>query len=337
MRFIILIAFTLFVQEISARVRTFSSPDLKGLANVGLEIRKDGTERLVGLWKYERTHWVHGGIVVFDIVGNQLRKVWEDDNSLAFVQDFDSADINKDGRLDFVVSSGGYIEPNKDYHHFLALYLSDGQNQYRKQLIYNKRPDHVVLGDVEGDNQTDIVFTEQLEHDNPQVCWAKYEIKIGKWNNGNFQVRSTGIISKSSDSWARMVLGDIDHDGEAEILIYNHSSVAPHQQITIYNLNGETTPAWVIPRPQNRQYTPTILINKSGQILELEKGSITPTILDVHGAASKIAPIEIPEIDLADWNPAQVSGLTEPTTIILSQPKREGDLTRQITIYQNGD
>lgn len=66
-------------------------------------------------------------------------------------------------------------------------------------------------------------------------------------------------------------------------------------------------------------------------------GSVSATILDIYRAVYKITPNEIPEIDLARWNPAQVSGLTEPTTLILSQPTRKGDLTRQITIYENGD
>lgn len=87
----------------------------------------------------------------------------------------------------------------------------------------------------------------------------------------------------------------------------------------------------------SRQHIPNISVNKAGQIIELEKGSLTATILDINGAASKIAPNEIPEIDLADWRPARVSGLTAPTTLILSQPTRERGLTRQITIYENGD
>ena len=82
-------------------------------------------------------------------------------------------------------------------------------------------------------------------------------------------------------------------------------------------------------RPRtSRQHIPNISVNKAGQIIKLEKGSVSATILDIYGAAYKITPNEIPEIDLARWNPAQVSGLTEPTTLILSLPKREEDLTR---------
>lgn len=342
MRFLVLMLLGLLgllVQESSARVRNFTSPDLKGLSTVSLEVQKDGTEQLIGLWKYQRTYWVSGGVVVLKIVDDQLLKVWEDNNSLAHVQGYDSADINKDGNLDFVVSSYGYTGSERNYRGFLTFYLSDEENQFRKQLIpFHNAPYHVALGDTDGDQQDDVVFTEQFDsHPDSEGCsWLELEVKIGRWLNGDFQVKGTGIYLRSGDDWSKFTLGDVDKDGKAELLIYNYSNWEPHRSITIYNLNGETTPAWVIPRPRTED-TPTISVNQRGQIIELEKGSIEPTILDIYGSLSKIAPIEIPEIDLGDWNPAQVSGLTEPTTLILSQPNKKGDLSRQVTIYENSN
>ena len=336
MRFLFLVVMGLFAQESFAQVRQFTSPDLKGLRKAKLETKVDGAERLIGLWRYQHTHWVSGGIVVLDIVNDQLLKVWEDKNTLAFVNDYDSADLNGDGKLDFAVAGSGYTE-QKDFRQFIALYLSDEENQYRRQIIpFDNSPYNLALGDIDGDQQTEVIFTEQFDsHPESKVCsWLELEIKIGQWKNGDFQIKGTGINLPLGDDWSQFVLGDVDGDGIDEVVIHNFGYDG--RTILIYNLNGETTPAWVIPRPDYPNIE-TIFVNKAGQIVELAKGKTEPVLVDVNGNLSKIAPLDIPELDFAQWQPIQMDLFTDAVSLVLSKPTNGNSTARQITLYRNGD
>ena len=330
MRFLLFTVLGLFVQEASAEVRQFVSPYLKGLQRLELEVRDDGTERLVGFWRYQHTHWVGGGLVVLKIANNQLLKIWEDNSTLAYVNGYGSSDLNKDGKLDFVIAGSGYTE-QMNYHKFTAFYLSEGEDQYIRQIIpTDVAIHHLSLGNVDSDEETEIVFTEQFDsHPESNVCgWLELEVKIGHWVDGSFQARGTGINLPVGDDWLQFLLGDVDNDGEDEAVIHNYGYNG--RTILVYNLNGETTPAWTISRPNTEV---TISVNRAGQIVELKEGESRPTILSLNGGASKITTLEIPEIDLGQWRPIQMTLSATSTNLILSEGVNGNNTARQLTIY----
>lgn len=340
-----LLALALFVQEPLAQVRTFSSPDLKGLRKAVLETDKDGTERLIGFWNYRLNPYITGGIIVFDIEDNQLQKVWEDNSTLSFVEDWDVADLNGDGILDFAAAGSGTI--GEQYHNFIALYLSEGQNQYRIQRLpqpgnlYN-----VALGDIDGDGFPEIVFTEQFDsHPDSEACtWLELEIKIGRWQNGSMIVQSTGITLDTGDEWFELNLGDINNDGRDEAVLHQYDEQDDHDEpalgrsVLVYDLSGEPTIIETIQRPSVIEDTyPKVTVSRTGQILEFKDGSLRPDILNTGNGLFKLAVNEIPEVDLTQWKPVQIEMPTETTTLVLSQPASGKGDARQLTIYDSGE
>lgn len=339
MRFLFLFcAVGVFAQTSFAQVRTFSSSELKGVHKAFLEVGQNGVERLIGFWEYRHTPDISGGIVVMNIINDELVKVWEDNSTLAFVQDWDSADINGDGRFDFAVAGSGTIEQHHRY--FIALYMSEGENQYRKHLFpQSDFLHHVTLGDIDGDKQVEVLFTEQFEsHTDTEHCvWPEIRLKIGKWIGEGFLVEETEITLGVGDDWDQWLLGDVDNDGKDEAILHQHdvtnefgnSDPGLGRSILIYDLDEGTTPTHIIQRPDVTDSIPILSINKNGQLLEFKKGEIRPTVLNLDGSLSKIALPDIPEIDLAQWNPIQVSN-----GLILSEGLNGDPTERQLTIYK---
>ncbi len=338
------LALGLLVQEPFAQVRTFSSPELKGLRKAVLEVDKDGTERLIGFWKYRLNPYITGGIVVFDIVNNQLTKVWEDNSTLSFVQDWDAADLNGDGILDFAAAGSGSI--GEQYHNFIALYLSAGENQYSIQRLPQPgRLYNIALGDIDGDGFSEIVFTEQFDsHPDSEACsWLELEMKVGRWQNGSMIVQSTGITLDTGDEWFELNVGDVNNDGKDEAVLHQHDSaddigeMALGRSVLVYDLSGEPTIIETIQRPSVFEGTyPKVIVSRTGQILEFKEGSLRPDVLNPIKGLLKIAPVEIPEIDINEWKPVQVDIPTETTTLVLSQPANGKGDARQVVIYNNG-
>ena len=338
MRLIFLFVLSLFVQESFAQVRQFNSSELKGVRKAFLETENDGTEKLIGFWKFQRTPFISGGVVVLKIENDQLLKVWEDNNTFAFVKDWDSIDLNKDGKLDFVVTGLGRTEHG--LNDIIALYLSDERNQYQKQTFIQKHTlYHLTLGDIDGDQQTEIVFTEQFDsHPEGEGCsWLELEVKIGRWQNGDLQVQGTGIYLGIGDEWHQLTLGDTDNDGMDELALHQYDTQngprdkpALGRSILIYDLHsGIKLIDQIEHLDTEKSWNPRIAIDRIGQILEFRKGSIAPTVLSPNGGLSKIASLDIPEIDLAEWEPIQVS-----SKLVLSQPANGKSDSRQVTIYK---
>ncbi len=336
-----LLTLGLFVQEPFAEVRTFSSSELKGIRKAFLEVGQNGTERLIGFWKYQHTYDIGGGIIVLNIVNNQLVKVWEDNSTLSFVMDWGFADINGDDRFDFAVAGSGTV--NQDFRYFIALYLSVGENRYQKRLFpQSDLLHHVALGDIDGDRQTEILFTEQFDsHPDVEHCtWPEIRLKIGRWINGNLQIEETEITLGVGDDWNQWLLGDVDNDGKDEAILHQYDTSNEFgndlpglgRSVLIYDLDEGTTPTHIIQRPGVTDTIPVLSVNERGQILEFKKGDIRPTIINLDGGLSKIAIAEIPEVNYTQWSPVQIT-----SNLILSEPVDGNGTDRQITIYDHVD
>ena len=339
MRFFIpFVTWFLFSTVAEAQVRNFSSPELKGVRKAFLETKEDGTEQLIGFWDYQFNRRITGGIVVLRIINSQLLKVWENNDTFSYIEDYDAKDINKDGFLDFVAAGSGDVE-NQGFQFFIALFLSNGKSEYQKHIfvrptsLYNS-----AFGDINGDGQLEIVFIEQIEIPG-EGCLHQKEIKIGHLQGEALLVEDTGIFMSRDYSaeggkrhqgyWEAFTVGDVDDDGKDEAIIDNWADFAGGRFISVFNLEGnEKYPTVNFPRGYDKPYLEDLWVNKVGHIIELQKENPKPRVTSLNGTLSKIAAIELPEVDLTVWKPVQI---TMP--VVLSE-LRNGDKTaRQVTIY----
>ena len=345
MRLVFLLTLALFNLPASAQLRTFTSPDLKGLQRADLEVTDKGIEGLVGFWRYRHTHWVGAGLVALQIKDGELFKVWEDNTSLSYIAGYDVADINDDGNLDFAVAGAGYTD-DMSYRKFIAFYFSDGDT-YRQELVpFADSLYDLALGDVDGDGQLEVIFTQQFcsrPGSEETYGWLELEMKIGRWQNGSLQIQGTGITLGIGDEWYQITSGDVNNDGRDEVVLHQWDDtdepgeVGIGRSITVYDLSGEPTILESMQRPGTQDDRPRILINRVGQILEFKDGELKPDVLNVGNGLFKIAVNEIPEVDLAQWKPVQIEMPTETTTLVLSQPASGRGDARQLTIYDSGE
>ena len=315
-----------------AQGRTFTGPELKGIQKAVLETLPNGTERVIGFWKYQFTPVHTGGVIVLDIVSGQLKKVWEDNKTFSYTNSYDANDLNGDGQLDFVVAGIGLAELGNTLSRYFAIYLSDGANQYQRHIVPRKTlTHHIAIGDIDGDRQNEVVFTEQYDSysDSEEMGWLELEVKIGRWQNSIFRVQGTGVTLDSGDHWYQLILGDIDNDGRDEAVIHQDDSDNElGRSVLVYDLDGRVALAHTLGNlDSSLTPIPKLSVSK-GQLLQFESGSINPTVLPLGRGFSKIAPIELPETDLANWETVQVS-----TNLILSQPRDSKSNERQLILY----
>ncbi len=319
-------------QSTFAQVRTFTGPELKGIRKAVLEQLPNGTERVIGFWKYQLTPVHTGGVIVLDIVNGRLKKAWEDNRTFSHTNSYDANDLNGDGQLDFVVAGIGLAELGDTLSRYFAIYLSVGANQYQRHIVPRKTlTHHIAIGDIDGDRQNEVVFTEQYDSysDSEEMGWLELEVKIGRWQNGIFHVQGTGVTLDSGDHWYQLILGDIDNDGRDEALIHQDDSDNDlGRSVLVYDLDRGVAPAHTLANLDNSLSPIPKLSVSNGQLLQFESGSINPTVLPLGSGFSKIAQMELPETDLANWEPVQVS-----TNLILSQPRDSKSNERQLILY----
>ena len=336
---IFLFSLGLFIQEPLAQVRTFNSVELKGIHKAFLEVEQNGAERLIGFWKYDYTHSIGAGVIVLDIVGDRLEKVWEDNSTLSFVQDWDSKDINGDGRLDFAIAGSGNV--GQDFRYFIAFYLSDGENQYQKQLFpQGNMIHHLSIGDINGDGQIEILFTEQFEsHPEGEFCGRlELRLKVGKWIKGALLIEETEITLGTGDDWDQWLLGDVDNDGKDEAILHQYDTANEvgndnpglGRSILVYDLDEGITPTHIIQRPGVTDTIPILSVNEKGQILAFKKGDAKSTVIGLDGGFFETTIEGIPEANFRQWSSIQMN-----SNLILSEPVGGSGNDRQITIYNN--
>ena len=112
-------------------------------------------------------------------------------------------------------------------------------------------------------------------------------------------------------------------------MIDNWADFAGGRFISVFDLeNDEKQPTVNFPRSYDEPYLEDLWVNKVGHIIELQRENPKPRVTSLNGTLSKIAAIELPEVDLTVWKPVQI---TMP--VVLSE-LRNGDKTaRQVTIY----
>ena len=139
------------------------------------------------------------------------------------------ADLNGDTWLDLVVGNVSASEPNK-------LYMGDGDGGFCDSVAIGPVTDNtksVALGDVDGDGDMDLVVgnTGALGTDQPNRLYL-FDVGIGSPCNAGFDGGTA--IGSDTDMTDSLALGDVDGDGDMDLVAGNYSSLADRVRNKLY-------------------------------------------------------------------------------------------------------
>ena len=328
-RYVIFSVLTSFAQPLSAQVRHFNTQELTGVDIAVREILSNNSEQLICFRRHRPTNF--SDISIFEIVGEQLNKVWEHDHgAINLSYDFDTGDLNNDGQLDFaVVGMGRYDNGETVSINHVLLYLSNGdfRNYESHVLSRSRQVFHLAIGDINGDRQKEFIIAETVRSTED---WFDVELKTVRWFNGAFLVTETGIVAKHPEIyWTEVRLKDVDNDGRDEALI---SVMEGGPTLHIYDLDvlsSNAQPSRVIPKQE--QNSP-IFVNKKGEFFEL--GVQRPNLIPLGpNPATKIVPTVLSNLDFSVWHPIEIVE-SEADMVIVNRPVGQWSRTRQVSIYE---
>ena len=139
-------------------------------------------------------------------------------------------DIDNDGDMDIVIlKTGGYIK-----HSNIEIYKNDGNGFFSlfhdidlpKQTIVEYA---IALGDIDGNGSPDIVFNGEYEEVFGEII-MKFQVYQND-GNGSFTFHSEPNFDLAR-SWASFALGDVDNDGDKDLVIMGGSGSG------VYKNNG---------------------------------------------------------------------------------------------------
>jgi hypothetical protein len=131
---------------------------------------------------------------------------------------FEALDFDKDGDLDLLTTNGDNGEsaaPPKPYHG-IRIYLNDGRNQFTERWFF---PLHGAYGaraadfDLDGDIDVAAISYFPDFQNSPQEGFVYLE------NRGKFEFRPATIPQHADGRWMTIDAGDLDGDGDADIVI----------------------------------------------------------------------------------------------------------------------
>lgn len=187
-----------------------------------LDVNADGNLDLVTLFTQGRE-----SIVLFENKGkgNFEERMWLEFPSVYGSSYFELADLNADGHLDVVYANGD----NADYsvvlkpYHGIRIFLNQGNNRFVEQWFHPMNgAAKTHTRDFDGDGDLDIAtisFFPDLANQ-PEEGFYFFE------NKGNLEFDVYGSDATACGRWLVMDGGDIDNDGDEDIVL-GSSIVAP--------------------------------------------------------------------------------------------------------------
>ncbi|MEN0005793.1 MAG: VCBS repeat-containing protein, partial [Bacteroidota bacterium] len=174
------------------------------------------------------------------VMGSSVTKLYVNDGEGAFTEVLESplvdvnlgtvvfADVNSDNNTDILITG-----LDKDFNSTTNLYTNVGSGKFIKiGVLEGIYFGSITFSDVDGDNDQDLVITGRDKEDSPI---AKLYL-----NNGN------GIFSERVDTpfdgveFSDVAFGDIDGDGDQDILIIGQKDTLPSSYVTkLYKNGGE--------------------------------------------------------------------------------------------------
>ncbi|MDR8392899.1 VCBS repeat-containing protein [Aliifodinibius sp. S!AR15-10] len=183
------------------------------------DVNSDGWPDLMVLFGYDNE-----GIWLFL---NDREGGFTMDNLMRFppvygVTSFEWTDINGDGQKDIILTNGD----NADYspvlkpYHGLRIYLGNGEMQFEESYFYPLNgTTQALVKDFDSDGDKDIAtisFFADFEA-NPSESFVLFE------NSGDLEFQPQSIPVSQHGRWITMDAGDIDGDGDQDIVLGNFS------------------------------------------------------------------------------------------------------------------
>ncbi len=134
---------------------------------------------------------------------------------------YELIDFNRDGALDILAingDNGDFPTPHKPYHG-LRIYLNDGKNHFKESWFYPMEGAYAArAADFDGDGDLDIAAIAFFPDfgKNPVASFV-YLDRVGAGNEFRFEAHT--LAEANSGRWMTMDAGDLDGDGDADIVL----------------------------------------------------------------------------------------------------------------------
>ena len=145
---------------------------------------------------------------------------------------FEFADFNKDDYPDIIYTCGDNADfsPILKPYHGVYIFLNDGANQFQQKYFFPINGCYKAMArDFDGDGDLDIAtisFFADYEHQ-PAESFVYLENKSDPANSGAFNFLAYSFPEAKFGRWLTMDAGDIDGDGQLDLVLGNFSLSAP--------------------------------------------------------------------------------------------------------------
>lgn len=181
------------------------------------DMNGDGLKDLVALFAQNEEQ-----VVIFY---NQGEGKFKEEQVLVFPSVYGStylelADFNKDGKMDLVVTHGDNADVSVQLKHFhgIKIYMNDGRNKFAERYFYPMYGAYKAMArDFDLDGDLDIAAISFF----PDYNASKPENFVFLKQDGFLKFSSHYIPEADEGHWIAMDAGDLDGDGDIELLLGN--------------------------------------------------------------------------------------------------------------------
>jgi len=188
--------------------------------------------------------------------------IWLNDGKGNFTQSSQSigngtniafGDLDGDGDMDAFIVKGSNVSSAP-----CEVWLNDGKGKFTDsgQRLGNSVGYYVALGDMDGDGDLDAVVTNGLKDAQPTVLWIN---QGGNQSGVSGTYKESGIVFSKSQI-GQVKIGDLDKDGDLDIVISNYAGVNKiyfNNTVStgIQDIKDERNSVKIYPNPSKGQFT----------------------------------------------------------------------------------